>query len=430
MPASATRPLDGADMFARLFDREIRKAGCSGFHSLLVLRLDQRPDVDALNAALAADTQLARGLRTPVRPRLPFLMPYFDPGRAAAPTQVRELAQEPEGCEPWTSLLNERLDAGRGRHIAITVFPVADGSWRLTLLFQHILTDAKGAERLLARLSEGAGEARWPQSGELLGDMGFGDVAKMARDHSEALEEAVEGGVYVAGAGGPRRGEFAGQSSILTPEETKAAVKVGRKAAGYGMEGLWYLACLLAAEREISGSEAQPGQRYAIPLPTSLDKKGADDRVFGNNLVFLLLTVGVEEVGDPRAVASGLKKAMMNHLRERSDRSSQAQMEFCKRMPAGFYSWLARKSMGGGFGSLFFTNPGPVDASLATFFGADVETLAHYPLTTPVPGLCGVTWTHRSRLGLAVTWLRGRFDDRHGHRLLSRWRERVLEAPE
>ncbi len=428
--AGRLRPLHGADAFTRVLDHDLRRSGHAGFHSYAVLRLDERPDVAALRAALAAGTPLARGLRTPLRRRFLVGRPVRDLGRPMDPPRVDVLDAPPPGEDPWPDLLNARLDPRRGENVRFTVFPVPDDGWRVAYLFHHLLMDAKGAERVLARLTTGAAEATWPAARTLVGDAGFRDVADRARKHADWLEERTARRLHVAARAADGRGTtFQGEALHFDADATAAAVSAGRKAAGYAMEGLWYLACLLAADRETDPRPADPDARYAVPLPTSLDRKGEERRTFGNHLVFLFLTVPVEEALDPATTARRFRGDVLDMLRDRRDRASEAQMEFCKRLPPTLYSWMARRSMGGAFGSLFFTNPGVVAPGLERFFGARVTRLSHYPVPTAVPGLCGTVWTHDGCLALSVTWLRGRVADERARALLRRWGERVVEAP-
>jgi hypothetical protein len=416
----------GADAFMFVLDREIRRAGLSGFNSFILLKLKDRPDADALRAALASDLPLARAVRTPLRRTFPLarLSRVAEPG--SSPPRVDVLSAPPAGeAAPWPSLLNARLAPERGENVRFTLFPVPGDGWRAAFLFSHLLADAKAAERMLVRLDDGGG-ASWPDPRSLLGGMKTRDVALAARAQVNALAGDRTGPLHVVGAGAPSGG-CAGASVALDEEETKAAVAVGRRAAGYAMEGLWYLASALAAERDTDASSAPDGARYAVALPTSLDRKD-ETRALGNNLVFLFLGAPVGDARDPVALTKRFRERMLAHLRDRADRRSQAQMDLCRLLPAPVHSWLARRTMGGGWGSLFFTNPGPVAPGLTRFFGAEILDVDHFPIPSPSPGVCAVVWTFGGRLHLGVTWLTGLVPDERARAFLARWRVRVTQG--
>ncbi len=424
------RALTGADAFARVLDREVRRGGLAGFVSYALLTLDRRPDVDALRAAVAADTPLGRGLRARLRRPFPLLPPRWLVDGRAPPPRVELLDAPPPGADPWMGLAAAPLRPDRGENLRLTVFPAGDGSWRVGYLFHHLLMDARGAERALGALGRGGGPARWAGRRTLLGAAPFRRIATLAREQVKAMESVAARPLHVCGDGSaPPSGPCAGGSVLLDGAATAEAVAAGRRAAGYAMEGVWYLATLLAADRETDPRPARPGSAYVVPVPASLDRKGEGERVFGNHVVFHFLAVPVEEAVDPAASARSLRDALLQRLRDGSDLRSEAQMEFCRLLPAPLYAWTARDVLGGALGSVFFTNPGPVAPALETFLGATVTDLRHFPVPTPLPGLCGATWTFRGRLGLSVTSVPGRVDGGRAAALLARWAERVRGRP-
>ncbi len=428
-PADAPRGLGGADVFARVLDREIRAAGLSGFHSYVILSLDRRPDVAALRRALAADTPLSRGVRMALRRRFPGLPLRWEPrGPECAPGVVELPAPPPEG-PPWTSLMNGRLRPDRGENVKFTLFPVPGDGWRMAVLFHHVLLDAKGAERLLAALPTGGTSAGWAPPGALMEGIPFGRRLDILREHNRFLEGLGAGGVHLCA--GPRDGparSFDGRAVLLEPGATEEAVRAGRRAAGYAMEGLWFLACLLAADRETDPRPVREGSSYVLSLPTSLDGKGEAHRVFGNHLSFSFLGVPVEAASEAPGTARALRDGLLASLRSDALRNCRVQLDLCRRIPLFLYSRLAKGTMGGAFGSIFFTNPGPVAAGLEEFFGAGVRELLHFPVPAPVPGLCAVTWRFRGRLGLGVTWVRDRIPEARAEALLEHWRRGVSGA--
>ncbi len=412
-----------------LIDREIRRAGHSGFNSCVLLTLASRPDVDALRAAVARNTEFGRRLRAPVSRSFPMRRLFRDCARAGAAPHVHLLDAAPPGeAAPWPSLLNAALDPGRGENVRFTTFPVEGDGWRVAFLFSHLLADAKAAERMLVQLSTGGDDASSPEPRALLSGMRFADVAQEAGRQARNLTAETAEPIHVLRDAAPVGGACAGAATVLDETETASAVASGRKAAGYAMEGMWYLACARAADRDTDARPPRPRARYVVPLPTSLDKKG-ETRVFGNNLVFLFLGAPVADARDPAALSRLFRERMLGHLRDRYDRASQAQLELCRPLPLALHSWLARRSFGGGLGSLFFTNPGPVAAGLSRFFGADVVDVGHFPIPAPEPGICAATWTFGGRLHLGLTWFPDRISDARAHALLDRWRARIVEMP-
>jgi hypothetical protein len=322
--------------------------------------------------------------------------------------------------------MNARLRPDRGENARFTVFPVPGDGWRAAFLFHHVLMDAKGAERVLVRLSRGEAAADWAEPRALAEGIPLGRRLGLLREHNRFLEGLRAGGLHLCarpedGAAGP----FDGRTVLLDPGAAAEAVAAGREAAGYAMEGLWFLACLLAADRETDPRPARAGASYVVPLPTSLDRKGESRRVFGNHLVFQFAGVPVAAAVDAPRTARALRDALLAGLRGGALRNCQVQLDLCRRLPLVLYSRLARGSMGGAFGSLFFTNPGPVEPGLEEFFGAGVLELRHLPVPTPVPGLCAATWKFRDRVGFGVSWVRDRVPEARAAALLDRWVLRV-----
>jgi hypothetical protein len=412
-----------------LLDRESRRDGLSGFNSLLLLTLASRPDVDALRAAVAAGTEFGRWLRAPVRRSFPMRRLSRDATRSSTAPRVDLLDAPPRGeSSPYPSLLNEALAPKRGENVRFTVFPVPGDGWRVAFLFSHLLADAKAAERMLVQLSSAGDDASWPDPRSLLWGMPLSAVAREARRCARTVAAEVDRGLHSLSDERTGSGGCSGASVVLDERRTGSAVTAGRKSAGYAMEGLWYLACALAADRDTDQRPARHGTRYVVPLPMNLDRRG-ETRPFGNNLVFLFLGAPVEDAHDPVALSRLFRERMLQRVRDRDDRASQAHMDLCRHLPLALHARLARRSMDGVLGSLFFTNPGPVAARLTRFFGAHIKDVGHFPIPSPRPGICAAVWTFRGRLHLALTWLRGTIADDRAHALLHRWSERVVEVP-
>lgn len=420
----ARRPLSPADVFTRVLDREARRDGLPGFQSLAVLALDSRPDVETLRGRLAADTPLARCVRARMTRSVPLLRPCWDLAGRSPPPRVDVLAEAPSAGPPFTSLLAARLRPDRGENLRFTLFPADDGSWRLGFLFHHALVDARAAERLLAALAEGQTAGHWPPPPPAPPPLG--ERLRLAKAQNEAIESAIVGGLHVfaSATDGPVR-RMSGDVVALDGKETSDAVTGGRRAAGYGMEGLWYLACLLAADRE---TDPRPpgGASYLVPLPTTLDGVGETLRTFGNHLWFNFLSVPVADAVEPAATARALRGQLMEALRGDARNRCRAQLDLFRLMPAPIYAALARSTTGGAFASLFFTHPGRVDRRLTSLLGAEVTGFAHFPSPLPVPGVCATVWTFRGRLSLGLTWVEDRVSGDRARGLLRRWRDRVL----
>lgn len=215
---TSTVLLGGIDFFHLMNDRAMRSRGQAGNHCLYVLELDGRLDVGRLAARLERATRVLPELRFRLdnsvlgragRPRW-----VVDHHRRAPAPRLHEVAGERERAARVEALLADRISVERPW--ALDVVRAAGEGDTVVFRHHHALTDGRGADRLVAWLGSGSGDAPddpplWQERHDTPERL----LAALGRDERLALARAYK--AHVLARGPPSRASTGSRSRRTRP---------------------------------------------------------------------------------------------------------------------------------------------------------------------------------------------------------------------
>ncbi|XXT16565.1 hypothetical protein WME94_40675 [Sorangium sp. So ce429] len=412
--------LGGIDFFHLMNDRAMRSRGQAGNHCLYVLELDGRLDMARLAARLERATQVLPELRFRLdnsvlgragRPRW-----VVDHHRRAPEPRLHEIAGERERAARIEALLADRTSGERPWALDV-VRGAGEGD---TVVFRHFhaLTDGKGADRLVAWLGSGGGDAPDdPPLRQERHDAPERLLAPLSRDERLALARAYKAHVLALGrapilslaracAGdriGARARALPARSRVLrltlSVEETRAFDARVRQKARLAESSLMLIAATRLADRALVGRGFAP-PHHVIPLPLSLDPKVGARRLFGNHLTMVLLALGRDELHDDARAVARLAEQQRAMVRDRLDLGMIAALDLARWLPGPVYRWLGDQPFQGELASLIVSNPGAV--TVERFAGLPVRSAYPLPAVVTPPGFQVIFSRFGGRLSASI----------------------------
>ncbi|KYG11042.1 hypothetical protein BE21_08950 [Sorangium cellulosum] len=411
---TSTVLLGGIDHFHLMNDRAMRARGQAGNHCLFVLELDGRLDLGRLAARLERATRALPELRFRLdnsvlgrvgRPRW-----VVDHHRRAPEPRLHEVAGERERAARIEALLAERISGERPW--ALDVVRGAGEGDTVVLRHHHALTDGRGADRLVAWLGSGSGDApddpplrqeRHDAPERLLGAMG--------RDERLALARAYKAHVLALGRApilslaracpGVRAATSRVARLALSAEETRAFDLRVRQRARLAETSLMLIAAARLADRALVARGFAP-PHHVVPLPLSLDPKGGARRLFGNHLTMVLLSLGRDELYDDARAVARVAEQQRAMVRDRLDLAMIAALDLARWLPGPVYRWLGDQPFEGELASLIVSNPGAV--TVDRFAGLPVRSAYPLPAVVTPPGFQVIFSRFGGRLSASIVY--------------------------
>ncbi|XXX74044.1 wax ester/triacylglycerol synthase domain-containing protein [Sorangium sp. So ce134] len=409
---TSTVLLGGIDHFHLMNDRAMRSRGQAGNHCLFVLELDGRLDLGRLAARLERATRALPELRFRLddsvlgragRPRW-----VVDHHRRAPEPRLHEVAGERERAARIEALLAERTSGERPW--ALDVVRGAGEGDTVVFRHHHALTDGRGADRLVAWLGSGSGDALDdPPLRQERHDTPERLLAAMSRDERLALARAYKAHALALGRApilslaracpGVRAAASRVARLTLSAEETRAFDLRVRQRARLAESSLMLIAAARLADRALVARGFAP-PHHVVPLPLSLDPKGGSRRLFGNHLTMVLLSLGRDELYDDARAVARLAEQQRAMVRDRLDLAMIAALDLARWLPGPIYRWLGDQPFQGELASLIVSNPGAVAAE--RFAGLPVRSAYPLPAVVTPPGFQVIFSRFGGRLSASI----------------------------
>jgi hypothetical protein len=422
--AAPARPIDGAgrftgaDRFILLIDRELRRAGATGFQSALGVELCGRLDRPRLARAFDAirRTQPRAGARlvparwladwrlAPDRGLLAREALTWCPGRCAGATgavgAVGAGASD-ASASPLTRFVAERakapLDPTREPLFDLAVRELRDGAdpgrvrTLLVLRWWHPACDERGAELLLRELSQvyGGAEPR-PAGGALAaGDEISGPRARhaafrRARLRLEELTEAPPAALpRPAPAGGAAPLDWTLERTLLDEAATARWLAHAERRFGARSEGLAQLALVARALAAGAPDSAQ----IALPLTIQLRAPRARGPLLANAITFQWYSFTAAATRDEARFAEALLAMARAKVADGEERDATVLLDKARRMPLALYRReLARRDGSSRFSATLSTL-GEQIGGVRELFGAPLSDLFASTVFPVPPGI-------------------------------------------
>ncbi|WP_438023491.1 hypothetical protein [Sorangium sp. So ce233] len=408
--------LGGIDFFHLMNDRAMRSRGQAGNHCLYVLELDGRLDMVRLAARLERATRVLPELRFRLdnsvlgragRPRW-----VVDHHRRAPEPRLHEVSGERERAARVEALLADRTSGERPW--ALDVVRAAGEGDTVVFRHYHALTDGKGADRLVAWLGSGSGDAPddpplWQERHDTPERL----LAALGRDERLALAGAYKAHVLALGrapilslaraCASDRIGARAAVSRVhrltLSADETRAFDLRVRQRARLAESSLMLIAATRLADRALVARGFAP-PHHVIPLPLSLDPKAGSRRLFGNHLTMVLLSLGRDELHDDARAVARLAEQQRAMVRDKLDLAMVAALDLARWLPGPVYRWLGDQPFQGELASLIVSNPGAV--TVERFAGLPVRSAYPLPAVVTPPGFQVIFSRFGGRLSASI----------------------------
>ncbi len=373
----------------------------AGSSCLLALELDGRVDADALAArirdAAAALEELRyrlAGSRWRGGAAVPELTQSRLDGAPFDAAVARLGARDVGGTQPW------RVELCRGARDTVM------------LHWFHPFSDALGAGRLLSWIGGGGDPppagARWRRPETRLSDKRAVDRWRMAR--AFARNAAGHRSAHIASLtrlNGSAPGKQRVCRIVLDGADTAAFDRaLGRRAQRADTSVLaWAAARML--DRVFAARGVAPA-RYLIPVPLSLDRKGERQRMFGNNVSMMMLSLDRDALADEAAAMACLAEQRRAVVRDGADLGMVAALDLLRPLPSRLVDWLSRRPFGGLRASLLLSSPG--ELGVTSFMGRAVRDAFALTTIPPDPGFMLVAQRFAGRLSLIVSHCDGYLD--------------------
>ena len=406
-------PLRGADLVLMAMQRLWTDAKVSN-NTILVVQCDGPIAVDRIGRALDRLLDFYPWPAARLRRPFPWGKLHWAAGSRGAlvppPVRHRSVARPEELQDELEAELNSAIDPRRDPPLR---FLIVD--WRqeparaqsfLVLTWFHPLMDPRGGQNLLMHLAHldrdepgalGALPTFVPDP-DLRPLKERGRLARRSLDYMRTLTPGplVSPGTELIGPGRVRfrQESFAERDAIASDKRATRGICWRLALVGKAMAGLW--------ERR-----GLPKVPFLVPISVDLRPKGDAGPTFGNWLAFHFARFAPSETANVAALASALRRQLVDAMRDGQIEANSVAMEFLKYRPLAM---MPRYLPGTSSGETFSFNCADVmdfPPALETLFGRRVVNAYHAPAVLPRPGI-GVFFNRcATRHNLVVSWIEG-----------------------
>ncbi len=432
-------PLNPADCFTLVVDREIRKQRLPGNLCAFVVELDSMPNIDAMQQRITAfgkdnpictATLEKRGRR------------YYwnESANRSLNLQLHRSEDDQEqainGLESLARILNCNETNSLQIPLQFHLIPHQQ-SWLFAMLWLHPLCDAKGAELILTHLCKAPSSnhnmapdrnntppldrylASWPWWKKILMFHKANRYIRKQLDTQISIQpgKTVDQSVPL---------ELKFKIVRLGTDRSAEIDALARKHMGIAGITLYPIACLMRAIEKTG--PLQPGEAYCFPHAFNLRKRKAQSPIFGNQVSFLFAQASRSQVKDRRQLFDHLKRQYTQAIRDQLD------LAFIPLLLAG--SWLShdryakvvRQSAPGiERASCWFSDIGETEISQRDFFGSRITGMFNLCQITSPPGLCLLISRFDDELTLVYNYLSPQISDQWLDRLVQNMENELTE---
>jgi hypothetical protein len=397
---------------------------CTGAGNLSQIVLELDADLDA--GRLAAEwTAFARHLPL-LAGRLGRdwnLAPYWrlpGGGTPAIRLETRDLGPDAPSDAVWRAIeqpVNTPLRSP-GEHV-VAHWVRGGGRRRFTLVFDHRLLDARGAEAFLWLFQ------RWCETHDP--DAVCRVIPPPEPAHLDRWVERFRSGRqalrFLRGLSRadlrhfppPRPGSGRGYRYRLLPlgeEESRQVLDAAFQGAGYLMLMPYVLAAVCRAMHGAFERRGVPRTEYVIPV--SVDLRPAErsaDTVFFNHLSFFLFRVSRELMEDREKLFASLRRQLYDQMKDGMPRALRESALLTRILPLRAMDRAMLLPLRGQLGSFCFAYVGDTAYAGRTLLQAPIRNLFHTPRVPLPPGLGFFFSNFHGRLNGVLSYLDGLLED-------------------
>ena len=380
--------------------------GLPGNSCAYVLELDGRLDIRDLERRIAEASVALPELSWSLKRKL-NLQPVW---RGNGMPPARRVSERPLRAPIIADVLGglDQVSAAKPWVIELLHGPDND-----VVLFRWLapLGDARGIGRLLTWLGSGsrevpAADRRYVTPESRLDDLSSAEKLKLSgayNDYLFALAKRPIASLHTV-SGNKRPGRTCAVRVRFDEDETRDFYRSVRKRAMLADTSIITIAATRMLDRALAKRGYSP-PHHVLPVPLSLDPKGACGRMFGNNLTMMMMSLSRDELADERAAVASLAKQRRTLVRDKLDLAMLAALDRARVLPGRVFNMLSRLPFHGERTSLVVSNPGAVE--IEEFLGKNVADAYTIPSAMAPPGFQVIGNRHGGRLSLLVVFLDG-----------------------
>ena len=422
--------LGGVDVFLLRGHQEMGSQGLPGNTCAIVLELGGKLEAGRVHARVAHAMQQIPELSWTLGRDLKLQAVWRHNGaRTVQRVQTLQLGARWEGSDALLDPVLAGLDrVGSKRLWCIELLRGIERD-AIVLRWFHPFGDARGMARFLAWLG-GDEPAPAADSRYLVGDSKLARLGKEERfelsrayiEHVNTLASRPIASIY--GASNPLRpGATRAVRLRLDRGDTERFRSSVRRRAKLADTSLIVWAATRLLDRALGARGLSP-PHHVVPLPVSLDRKGEQTRLFGNNLTMTMVSLDRAALADEAVAVTSLAQQQRDAIRRRIDLGMLAALDRARVLPGPIYNWLSRMPFGGERTSLVVSNPGAIEVS--RFLGVDVVDAYPVPSAMAPPGFQVIATQHEGRMSLVVVFVEGAIDVDEVRALLPGLRQDLL----
>ena len=432
-------PLNPADCFTAVIDREIRNQGLPGNLCAFVVELDKMPEIDAMQRQLNAFVK-HNPICTATLEKRGRRYYWNESANSSLDIQLHQSDFDKEtpanGLECLAEILNHKETNSLQHPLQFHLIPHRQ-SWLLAMLWLHPLCDAKGAELILSQLCKApniyrdvapdknnsppidrylAGWRWWKKI------LMFHKANRYIRKQLDT-QSSIQPGIVVDQSV-PLKLKF--KIVRFAPERSAEINTLAKKHMGIAGITLYPIGCLMRAIEKTG--PRQPGEAYCFPHAFNLRKRKAQSPIFGNQVSFLFAQASQSQVKDRKQLFDQLKSQYTQAIRRQLD------LAFIPLLLAG--SWLSderyakviRQSAPGiERASCWFSDIGETEISQREFFGSQITGMFNLCQITSPPGLCLLISRFDGKLTMVYNYLSPQISDQWLDQLVQNMENELTE---
>jgi hypothetical protein len=305
-------------------------------------------------------------------------------------------------------------------HLAFRLY-VGTSRHAVSMMFDHRLFDARGAESFLALFQESL------ESGPAAEVLTFSSSAELSRWQKK----------FQAGKNVNRRMFELFPSDPLTlplPErhdrgfryrllafseaETRLIYDRAYRDAGYLMESLYLLAVITQSMNDLFTRRNVAGECHLVPVTVD-QRPGLDtvQEIFFNHVSYLFYRIPLEAGNDLPGLVALFKQQMYDQVKSGFPRDLAEATLLTRIVPLTLMGRLLHKPFKGKMASFVFSHLGKSYYNDPEFLGSGVTNMFHMPRVPAPPGLGFFSNYYQNRLNLVISWLDGLFTEAELHSL-------------
>ncbi|MDD2703085.1 MAG: hypothetical protein PHC33_03660 [Candidatus Omnitrophica bacterium] len=321
--------------------------------------------------------------------------------------------------------------ARKDQHLRFYSVIHPQGSY-FSLVFDHLILDARGAETLLSMFNEFSAGGKIifdaPVQGHQLSawKRKFSAGRRVNR-FFRALGQPAEAGGRAGRERMPGGAECVFRHHTFDVQQSRRIAELADEKAGYLMLMPYTLAAVISALHDSRLGKCSRGGEYLIPV--NLDTRSADKcrkDVFFNHVSFLFFRVRKEDSGDMENILATVKDQMYGQVKNGFPRDLEEASLLMRIVPARLLHYVLGTVMRENEAAFAFSFNAAGGFASAEFIRVPVRGVFHTP-RVPVPPGMGVFFTrYGERLSVVFSYLRGMISEAGADAVMERIRARLL----